>query len=119
MPYIRVQNSRQALAFLAAAFFDNPSRKMIMIGITGTDGKTTTANLLYNILQAAGFNTGMISTVNVVIGDIVLDTGFHVTTPDAPEVQQYLAMMNEAGITHVVLETTSHGWAQFRVDACI
>jgi len=118
VPYIRVQNSRQALAFLAAAFFDNPSRKMIMIGITGTDGKTTTANLLYNILQAAGFNTGMISTVNVVIGDIVLDTGFHVTTPDAPEVQQYLAMMNEAGITHVVLETTSHGWAQFRVDAC-
>lgn len=118
VPYIRVENSRQALAFLAAAYFDNPARKMVMIGITGTDGKTTTANLLYNILQAASYKAGMISTVNAVIGDAVLDTGFHVTTPDAPDVQQYLSMMVEAGITHVVLETTSHGWAQFRVDAC-
>jgi UDP-N-acetylmuramoyl-L-alanyl-D-glutamate--2,6-diaminopimelate ligase len=60
----------------------------------------------------------MISTVNAVIGDEVLDTGFHVTTPDAHDVQRYLARMVEAGLTHVVLETTSHGWAQHRVDAC-
>jgi UDP-N-acetylmuramoyl-L-alanyl-D-glutamate--2,6-diaminopimelate ligase len=60
----------------------------------------------------------MISTVNAVIGDQVLDTGFHVTTPDAPDVQRYLSMMVDAGLTHVVLETTSHGWAQHRVDAC-
>jgi UDP-N-acetylmuramoyl-L-alanyl-D-glutamate--2,6-diaminopimelate ligase len=91
---------------------------MTMIGVTGTDGKTTTATLIYKILLAAGIKTGMISTVNAVIGGKVLDTGFHVTTPDAPDVQKYLALMVDAGITHVVLETTSHGWAQFRVDAC-
>lgn len=60
----------------------------------------------------------MISTVNAVIGDEVLDTGFHVTTPDAHDVQSYLAKMVKAGLTHVVLETTSHGWSQHRVDAC-
>jgi UDP-N-acetylmuramoyl-L-alanyl-D-glutamate--2,6-diaminopimelate ligase len=60
----------------------------------------------------------MISTVNAVIGNEVLDTGFHVTTPDAHDVQKYLARMVDAGLTHVVLETTSHGWAQHRVDAC-
>ncbi len=60
----------------------------------------------------------MISTVNAVIGDEILDTGFHVTTPDAHDVQRYLARMVDAGLTHVVLETTSHGWAQYRVDAC-
>jgi len=118
VPYFRVKNSRQALAYLSAAFFDHPARKMTMIGITGTDGKTTTANLLYQVLLEAGFKAGLISTVNAVIGDKVLDTGFHVTTPDAPDVQQYLANMVEAGITHVVLETTSHGWAQYRVDSC-
>ena len=118
VPYIQVDNSRRALAFLAAAFYDYPAKKMIMIGITGTDGKTTTANLIYSILLTAGFKAGMISTVNAVVGDLVLDTGFHVTTPDAPDVQQFLSMMVDAGITHVVLETTSHGWEQNRIDAC-
>ena len=75
-------------------------------------------NLIYQILLAAQIKAGMISTVNAVIGDEVLDTGFHVTTPDAHDVQRYLARMVEAGLTHVVLETTSHGWAQYRVDAC-
>jgi len=89
-----------------------------VIGVTCTDGKTTTTNLIYKILLAAKFKAGMISTVNAVIGDEVLDTGFHVTTPDAHDVQRYLAQMVDAGLTHVVLETTSHGWAQYRVDAC-
>ncbi|HXQ32587.1 MAG TPA: UDP-N-acetylmuramoyl-L-alanyl-D-glutamate--2,6-diaminopimelate ligase, partial [Anaerolineales bacterium] len=84
----------------------------------GTDGKTTTTNLIYQILLAAKIKAGMISTVNAVIGDEVLDTGFHVTTPDAHDVQRYLAKMVDAGLTHVILETTSHGWAQYRVDAC-
>lgn len=106
------------MAHLAAAFYGFPARKLTMIGVTGTDGKTTTCNLLYQILLAAGLKTGMISTVNALIGDEVLDTGFHVTTPDSPEVQRYLARMVEAGLSHVVLETTSHGWAQYRVDAC-
>lgn len=117
-PYIRVENSRQALTWLAAAFYDWPARKLTVIGVTGTDGKTTTCNLIYQILLVADIKAGLISTVNAVIGDRVLDTGLHVTTPDAQDVQHYLAEMVDAGLTHVVLETTSHGWAQHRVDAC-
>jgi UDP-N-acetylmuramoyl-L-alanyl-D-glutamate--2,6-diaminopimelate ligase len=117
-PYIRLENSRRALTWIAASFYNWPGRKLTVIGVTGTDGKTTTTNLLYQILLAAGIKAGMISTVNAVIGDEVLDTGFHVTTPDAHDVQRYLARMVDAGLTHVVLETTSHGWAQYRVDAC-
>ncbi len=116
--YIRLEDTRQALTWLAAAFHDWPARRLTVIGVTGTDGKTTTTNLIYKILLAAGLRAGMVSTVNAVIGDEVLDTGFHVTTPDAHDVQFYLARMVEAGLTHVVLETTSHGWAQHRVDAC-
>jgi UDP-N-acetylmuramoyl-L-alanyl-D-glutamate--2,6-diaminopimelate ligase len=118
IPYIRIENPRQALTFLAAAFYDWPARKLTVIGVTGTDGKTTTSNLIHRILVSAGIRAGMISTVNAVIGDEVLDTGFHVTTPDAHDVQRYLAKMVESGLTHVVLETTSHGWSQHRVDAC-
>ncbi len=118
VPYIRLENTRHALTWLASAFYHFPARHLTVIGVTGTDGKTTTSNLIYKILIAAGIKAGMISTVNAVIGDTVLDTGFHVTTPDAHDVQKYLAQMVEAGLTHVVLETTSHGWAQRRVDAC-
>jgi UDP-N-acetylmuramoyl-L-alanyl-D-glutamate--2,6-diaminopimelate ligase len=118
VPYIRLENPRRALTWIAAAFYNWPGRKLTVIGVTGTDGKTTTTNLIYQILLAAGIKAGMISTVNAVIGDEVLDTGFHVTTPDAHDVQRYLAKMVDAGLTHVVLETTSHGWAQYRVDAC-
>jgi len=118
VPYIRLEDARQALTWMAAAFHDWPARKLTVIGVTGTDGKTTTINLIYKIMVAAGIKAGMISTVNAVIGGEVLDTGFHVTTPDAHDVQHYLAKMVDAGLTHVVLETTSHGWAQHRVDAC-
>ena len=118
VPYIRLENPRQALTWLAAAFYNWPARKLTVIGVTGTDGKTTTSNIIHKILVTAGIRAGMISTVNAVIGDEVLDTGFHVTTPDAHDVQRYLAKMVESGLTHVVLETTSHGWAQHRVDAC-
>jgi UDP-N-acetylmuramoyl-L-alanyl-D-glutamate--2,6-diaminopimelate ligase len=116
--YIGLENPRQALTFLAAAFYNWPGRKLTVIGVTGTDGKTTTSNLIHKILATAGIRAGMISTVNAVIGDEVLDTGFHVTTPDAHDVQRYLAKMVESSLTHVVLETTSHGWSQHRVDAC-
>ncbi len=118
VPYIRLVHTRQALTWLAGSFYRWPARHLTVLGVTGTDGKTTTCNLIYKILAAAGFKAGMISTVNAVIGDEMLDTGFHVTTPDAHDVQFYLAKMVEAGLTHVVLETTSHGWAQHRVDAC-
>ena len=118
VPYIRLENPRQALTWLAAAFYNWPACKLTVIGVTGTDGKTTTSNIIHKILVTAGIRAGMISTVNAVIGSEVLDTGFHVTTPDAHDVQRYLAKMVESGLTHVVLETTSHGWAQHRVDAC-
>jgi UDP-N-acetylmuramoyl-L-alanyl-D-glutamate--2,6-diaminopimelate ligase len=118
VPYIRLDNPRRALTWIAAAFYNWPGRRLRVIGVTGTDGKTTTTNLIYQIMLAGGLKAGMISTVNAVIGNEVLDTGFHVTTPDAQDVQRYLAKMVDAGLTHVVLETTSHGWAQFRVDAC-
>jgi len=118
VPYLQVNDSRRALAHLAAAFYGFPARKLTMIGVTGTDGKTTTTNLIYQILQAARLKSGMISTINAVIGKEILDTGFHVTTPDAPDIQRYLAQMVTAGLTHVVLEVTSHGLAQYRAEAC-
>lgn len=118
IPYLQVEDSRSALAWLSAAAYDFPARSLTVIGVTGTDGKTTTSNFLYQILLAAGLRAGMISTVNAIIGQEELDTGFHVTTPEAPDVQRYLALMRTAGLTHVVLESTSHGLAQDRVTAC-
>lgn len=118
VPYLLIDDSRKALPHLAAAFYGFPARNMTMIGVTGTDGKTTTTNMIYRILLAAGLKAGMISTINAVIGDKILDTGFHVTTPDSPDIQRYLYQMVNAGITHVVLEVTSHGLAQHRTDAC-
>lgn len=118
VPYIHVKETHRALAYLCAAFNDFPARKLTVIGVTGTDGKTTTSNIIFEILKAAGTRVGMISTVNAVIGDRELDTGFHVTTPDAPDVQNYLSQMVIAGTDTVVLEATSHGLAQDRVAAC-
>ena len=115
--YLLVQDTAEALAWLSAAFYDFPSQRMMVIGVTGTDGKTTTSTLLYEILCAAGHKTGMISTIKAVIGDYEEPTGLHVSTPEAPEVQRYLHQMAEAGVTHCVLETTSHGLAQHRVTA--
>jgi UDP-N-acetylmuramoyl-L-alanyl-D-glutamate--2,6-diaminopimelate ligase len=114
IPHIQVADTRAALAQAAAAFHGYPARQLTMIGVTGTDGKTTTSNFIYQILQAAGHPTGMISTVNAQIGDQVLDTGFHVTTPEAFDTQRYLRQMVDAGLTHAVLEMTSIGLAQQR-----
>lgn len=118
VPYSVVEDTRQALARFSSAFYNHPGREMTVVGVTGTDGKTTTTNLIYKILQTAGLNAGMISTVNAVFGDETLDTGYHVTTPEAPLVQQLLAKMVGKGISHVVLETTSHGLDQKRVAEC-
>jgi UDP-N-acetylmuramoyl-L-alanyl-D-glutamate--2,6-diaminopimelate ligase len=118
VPYLQVPDSRHALAQAAAAWHDYPARKLVMIGVTGTDGKTTTSNLIYQILQCGGIQAGLITSVNAIIGDRTLDTGLHVTTPGPLEVQAYLAEMVQAGLTHCILETTSHGLAQKRVAAC-
>ena len=118
VPYFQVKDSRLALAYISAAFYRNPGRNLVVVGVTGTDGKTTTANLIYQIMLSAGLHAGIISTVNATIGDVVLDTGLHVTTPEAPDVQRYLARMVTAGLSHVVIEVTSHGLAQNRVTGC-
>ena len=117
-PYVQVPCASRALAWMSAAIHGFPSRQLVMVGVTGTDGKTTTCNLIYNILSAAGIKSGLISTMNAVIGDEVLDTGFHVTTPTSEAVQAYLARMVTSGLTHCVFEVTSHGLAQNRVTAC-
>lgn len=115
IPYYRVENARLAFSELAAAWYGRPAQKLTLIGVTGTDGKTTTVNLIYHIMEAAGLKAGMISTVNAVLGERTLETGLHVTTPEPLKVQAMLAEMVEAGITHAVLEVTSHGLAQHRV----
>ena len=116
VPYVRVEDARAALLHISAVFYDRPANQLTLIGVTGSDGKTTTVNFLYQILKAAGLKVGMISTVNAIIGNQVFDTGLHVTTPEAFEVQSYLHQYVDAGITHVVLETTSHGLAASRVN---
>lgn len=118
IPYLKVVDTRKTFASLAATWHGNPAHQMIMVGITGTDGKTTTANLLYEILRKSGHSVGMITTVNAHIGDQIIDTGFHVTTPDAMDLQGYLARMLEEGMDCCILEATSHGLAQYRVGAC-
>ena len=121
VPFIRVVNPRNAFAYLVAAMKDYPAKKLTVIGVTGTDGKTTTATFIYHILQTAGYTSGLISTVSAKIGDQEIDTGFHVTTPEAPQIQTLLEEMiyhTPNPISHVVIETTSHGLAQRRVAAC-
>ena len=115
---IVVRDSRAALAYVAAAWHGFPSRRLHLVGLTGTDGKTTTTHYLYHILRAAGQKVGMINTVSAIIGDEVLETGLHTTTPDSPDVQRFLAQMVAAGSQTCLLETTSHGLAHHRVTAC-
>lgn len=117
VPYVRVRDSQAAAGLLAAAYHDYPTRRLIVVGITGTDGKTTTSTIIHSILQQhTQGHAGLISTVNAVIGDERLDTGLHVTTPGAPQIQALLARMVANGLTHCVLEMTSHGLAQGRLN---
>jgi UDP-N-acetylmuramoyl-L-alanyl-D-glutamate--2,6-diaminopimelate ligase len=118
IPLVVVPDGREALAHLAAAWHGFPARRLTVVGVTGTDGKTTTCNLLHSILSTTGRRAGLVTTVNAVIGDRVLDTGLHTTTPDALDVQRYLAEMVDAGLEIAVLEATSEGLAQQRVTAC-
>ncbi|MBX2999304.1 MAG: UDP-N-acetylmuramoyl-L-alanyl-D-glutamate--2,6-diaminopimelate ligase [Caldilineaceae bacterium] len=117
LPYIQVADSRETLAHLNAALHNFPSRAMQVIGVTGTDGKTTTCTLIESILQAAQRSVGVITTIGARINGAEQDTGFHVTTPDAPAVQHYLAQMRDARCRYAVVESTSHGLDQRRVAA--
>jgi len=89
--------------------------KMRYIGVTGTDGKTTTCTMIYHILKEMGYNPALISTVSAKIGDKELDTGFHTTTPSSQDIYKLIKLMEEEGCTHAILETTSQGLAMGRV----
>ncbi|MSP13776.1 MAG: UDP-N-acetylmuramoyl-L-alanyl-D-glutamate--2,6-diaminopimelate ligase [Chloroflexi bacterium] len=116
--WIVAPNARLTLAELSAAWQGFPGRALRVIGVTGTDGKTSTSTLIRSILAAAGQPVGLVSTVAAYIGAETLDTGFHVTTPGAPEIQHFLRQMVDAGMAYAVLEVTSHGLAQYRADGC-
>jgi len=103
------------LAVLAATFYRFPGKKLKVIGVTGTDGKTTTASLIYHILNLGGKRAAIISTVCAKIGDQEIDTGFHVTTPHPWLLQRLLRQMIKQKIEYVVLEVTSHGLDQYRL----
>lgn len=114
--YWHVPDSAEVEGWLAAAMFRFPAQQMTVIGVTGTDGKTSITNILYEILRTAGYKVGMISTIKAVIGNHEEPLGFHVTTPQSPEIQQLLRRMADDDVTHCVLEVTSMGLAEKRAD---
>lgn len=122
LPYLQNSDGRLALAQLSAALHSHPSRAMTVLGVTGTDGKTTTCTLLESILAGRADSStcdgvGVITTIGARIQGQELDTGFHVTTPEAPDVQGYLAQMRDGGCRYAIVESTSHGLDQKRVAA--
>lgn len=117
-PLVTVPSARAALARLAAAFYGHPGLKLRVVGVTGTDGKTTTSHLISAVLEKGGYRTGIVGTVYLKIGDRLIPNPYHQTTPEAVEIQKSLAEMVEAGTDYAIIETTSHGLALNRVDQC-
>ncbi|KIO52938.1 UDP-N-acetylmuramoyl-L-alanyl-D-glutamate--2,6-diaminopimelate ligase [Flavobacterium hibernum] len=113
--YIKVKDTNTALAFMAANYFGNPSEKLKLVGVTGTNGKTTIASLLFQLFEKAGFKVGLLSTVKIMI-DQTEYKATH-TTPDSITINHYLNEMIEAGVTHCFMEVSSHGIHQKRTEA--
>lgn len=111
--YVQVSNTSEALALIACEWFGHPSRKVVLGGVTGTNGKTTIATLLFRLFTGLGYKCGLISTVQNQIGDKVLPSEF--TTPDAISLNELLAQMVEEGCTHVFMECSSHAIHQHRI----
>ena len=115
-PWILVEDCRLALAQISSVFYGHPSEKLTLIGVTGTNGKTTTTNLICHIIEAQGEKTGLIGTIHNRIGDKVLEGSR--TTPESLELQQMFAAMVDEGIRYAVMEVSSHALELHRVDCC-
>lgn len=115
--YVQVLNAHAALALMAANFYENPSKDLKLIGVTGTNGKTTTTSLLYQLFKKSGFKTGLISTVEILIHETVVPTKH--TTPDPLTINMHLAAMRDAGVDYCFMEVSSHGIAQERVTGLV
>ena len=113
-PWILVEDCRLALAQISSVFYGHPSEKLTLIGVTGTNGKTTTTNLICHIIEAQGEKTGLIGTIHNRIGDKVLEGSR--TTPESLELQQMFAAMVDEGIHYAVMEVSSHALELHRVD---
>ena len=113
--YIQVKDTNKALAFMAANYFGNPSKNLKLVGITGTNGKTTIASLLFQLFKKAGFKVGLLSTVKIVVDEIEYKATH--TTPDSITINHYLKEMTEAGVEYCFMEVSSHGIHQKRTEA--
>ena len=111
--YVQVENSAAAAGYMAHNFFDQPSEKLKLIGVTGTNGKTTIATLLYKLFTSLGYKTGLLSTVQNHVGDTIIPATH--TTPDPISLNEMLKQMVDAGCTYVFMETSSHALHQHRV----
>ncbi len=112
--YLKVSNSNSALAVIAANYYSNPSKNLKLVGITGTNGKTTVSTLLYNLFKKAGFKVGLISTIKVLVNDKEYPTSH--TTPDTMTINRHLFNMNEEGVEYCFMEVSSHGIHQKRSE---
>ena len=118
IPYIEVEDIRITLADLACAYYGYPARQLCTIGVTGTDGKTTTSNLISAILETAGVRTGLMTTANFRLAGREWENTTRQSTLEAQEVQQFLRQMLDNGATHAIIESTSHGLELQRVRGC-
>ena len=112
--YIQVKDTNQALAIMAANYFNDPSLHLKLVGITGTNGKTTIASLLYQLFKKAGFKVGLLSTVKILVDDVEYKATH--TTPDSITINRYLREMVDAGVTHCFMEVSSNGIHQKRTE---
>lgn len=110
--YVQVANSQKALAIMASNYYDSPSENLKLVGVTGTNGKTTVATLLYDLFSKAGFKVGLLSTVKIMVGDQSFPASH--TTPDSLTINSYLKLMNDLGVEFCFMEVSSHGIAQDR-----
>ncbi len=112
--YVEVSDTHKALAIMAANFYDNPSRNLKLVGVTGTNGKTTVSSLLYELFKMAGYKVGLLSTIRIMVDEKPFPTSH--TTPDALVINQHLHMMNQAGVEYCFMEVSSHGIHQKRTE---